>query len=66
MQTEIDIEVQQQIQNLTSIRLQDRDYYFFVDWLLRIGVATVKTALDRHPELTLGDLVMMQFRNDVH
>lgn len=66
MQTKIDIEVQQQIQNLTTIHLQDRDYYFFVDWLLRVGVATVNTALKQHPELTLGDLVMMQFRNEIH
>ncbi|MFM2408768.1 MAG: hypothetical protein RL358_1510, partial [Pseudomonadota bacterium] len=39
----------------------------FADWLLMVGVATVKSALETHPELTLGDLVMMQYRtSDYH
>lgn len=67
MQIEIDDDVAQQVQSLTTINLREGDYYFFADWLLRIGVATVKSVLEKHPELTLGDLVMMQFRNrDVH
>lgn len=67
MKIEIDEDVAQQVQSLTTINLRDGDYYFFADWLLRIGVATVKGALKKHPELTLGDLVMMQFRNrDLH
>lgn len=56
----------EQIQSLTSIRLARRDYEFFADWLIRVGMSTVKTALDRNPDLTLGDLVMLQFREDRH
>ena len=67
MQVEIAEDVAQQIQTLTTLQLKARDYNFFADWLLAIGVATVKSALQAHPELTLGDLVMMQFRNrDLH
>ncbi|MBI2286380.1 MAG: hypothetical protein HYU79_02775 [Nitrosomonadales bacterium] len=67
MQVEIAEDVVQQVQSLTHIKLKGRDYDFFADWLLAIGVGTVKAALKAHPELTLGDLVMMQFRNrDYH
>lgn len=67
MQVEIDKDVEEHVQSLTSIKLNEEDYYFFVDWLVRIGVETVRGALNKHPELTLGDLVMMQFRNeDLH
>lgn len=67
MQIEIDEKVAQQVQSLTTIKLKGRDYDFFADWLLAVGVGTVKAALQAHPELTLGDLVMMQYRNrDYH
>jgi len=67
MKIEIDDDVAQQVQSLTSIKLSNRDYYYFTDWLLRVGVGTVKSALEQHPELTLGDLVMLQYRkNDLH
>lgn len=66
MEIQIDNDVQRQIQSLTNIRLQEQDYYFFIDWLLPVGVATVKAALKAHPELLLGDLVMMRFRKDAH
>ena len=67
MQIEIDEDVAQQVQSLTHIRLKGRDYDFFADWLLAIGVNTVKAALKQNPELTLGDLVMLQFRDrDYH
>ena len=66
MQIEIDEDVAQQVQSLTHIKLKGQDYDFFADWLLAIGVSTVKAALQSHPELTLGDLVMMQYRNDYH
>lgn len=67
MQIEIDDDVAQQVQSLTTIKLRERDYYYFTDWLLRVGVGTVKSALEKHPELTLGDLVMLQYRNnDLH
>lgn len=66
MQIEIGEDVAQQVQSLTVINLKGRDYDFFADWLVMVGVATVKSALQTHPELTLGDLVMMQFRNHHH
>jgi hypothetical protein len=66
MEVQIKADVQEQIQKLTRIQLQQRDYSFFVDWLVVIGIGTVKLALERHPELTLGDLVMMQFRENSH
>lgn len=67
MQIEIDDSVAQQVQSLTTIKLGNQDYYYFADWLIRVGVATVKSALEQHPELTLGDLVMSQYRNhDYH
>jgi hypothetical protein len=67
MKIEIDDDVAQQVQSLTSIKLCEKDYYYFTDWLLRVGVGTVKSALQKHPELTLGDLVMLQYRNhDLH
>lgn len=67
MQIEIDEDVVRQVQSLTAIKLKGQDYDYFADWLLSIGVATVKSALQQHPELTLGDLVMLQYRNhDFH
>lgn len=63
MQIEIGEDIAQQVQSLTHIKLKGRDYDFFADWLLAIGVNTVKAALKQNPELTLGDLVMLQFRN---
>jgi hypothetical protein len=67
MQLEIGEDVAAQVQSLTDLRLKHSDYNYFADWLLMVGVATVKSALETHPELTLGDLVMMQYRtSDYH
>ncbi len=67
MQIEIDEDVAEQVQSLTTIKLVENDYYYFTDWLLRVGIATVKSALEQHPELTLGDLVMLQYhKHDCH
>ena len=63
MQIEIDEDVVRQVQTLTSIKLKGQDYDYFADWLLRVGVATVKGTMQKHPDLTLGDLVMLQYRN---
>jgi len=62
MQIEIDEDVAQQVQSLTIIKLVGEDYYYFTDWLLRVGVATVKGTLQKHPELTLGDLHRLRSR----
>lgn len=67
MQIEIDEDVAEHVQSLTTIKLKEHDYYFFADWLIRVGIETVRGALVKNPELTLGDLVMMQFRkHDLH
>lgn len=66
MEIQMDKNVCEQIQSLTSIRLGRQEYEFFADWLILVGVSTVRLALDRHPDLTLGDLVMLQFREDRH
>ena len=66
MEIEISEDVLQQVQSLTCIKLKGCDYNYFADWLLQVGVATVKSALDQHPELSLGDLVMMQYRQNSH
>ena len=66
MQIEIGEDVAVQVQSLTDIKLKGRDYDYFADWLLAVGIASVKNSLQQHPELTLGDLVMMQYRFDYH
>lgn len=67
MKIEIDTELQYQIQALSPVGLRnERDYGFFLEWLALVGISTVRTVLKAHPELTLGDLAMMQFRNDTH
>lgn len=67
MNIEIDTELQYQIQALSPVGLRnEQDYGFFLEWLVKVGIGTVRAALKAHPELTLGDLAMMQFRNDTH
>ncbi|PIQ14164.1 MAG: hypothetical protein CO125_07810 [Hydrogenophilales bacterium CG_4_9_14_3_um_filter_59_35] len=67
MKIEIDEELQFQIQALSPVGLRNElDYGFFLEWLVKVGIGTIRAALVAHPELTLGDLAMMQFRNDVH
>lgn len=63
MQIAIDEDVANQVQSLTCIKLKGQDYDFFADWLLSVGVSTVKAALKAHPELTIGNLAMLQFRD---
>lgn len=62
MHIEIEEQLCKHIQSLTAVSLNARDYEYFVDWLVLVGVGTVKAALREHPELSLGDLVMMQYR----
>lgn len=66
MQVEVDEDVCRKVQSLTSIKLDQAGYKYFADWLVVVGVETVKVALEQHPELTLGDLVMMQYRDEWH
>lgn len=67
MNIEIDTELQHQIQALSPVGLRNaQDYGFFLEWLAMVGIGTIRAALAAHPELTLGDLAMMQFRSDAH
>lgn len=63
MRIEIDDELQDKIQTLTTLRLNETDYAYFVDFLAEVGFATVRAALRAHPELSFGDLVMLRYRN---
>lgn len=67
MNIEIDEELQFQIQALSPVGLRnERDYGFFLEWLAMVGIGTIRDVLAAHPEITLGDLAMMQFRSDAH
>ena len=62
MQIELDEDFCRKVQSLTSIELSQRDFQYFADWLVLVGIHTVKAALEQHPGLTLGELVMLQYR----
>lgn len=67
MNIEIDTELQYQIQALSPVGLRNaQDYGFFLEWLTLVGIGSIRAELKAHPELTLGDLAMMQFRNNAH
>lgn len=64
MEIELEKGLHEQMQAMSPVSLQNsRDCGFFAEWLLQVGMATVRLALKNHPELTLGDLVMMQWRS---
>lgn len=62
MKIEIDEQALRKIQSLTTVTLSARDYEYFADWLILVGVGWVNHALRAHPDLSLGDLVMMQYK----
>lgn len=67
MQVEINDEFTRELKTITTLTLKGRDLDYFADWYLRIGMGTVKVALQKHPELTFGDLMTMSYRNrDYH
>lgn len=63
MKIEIDDDLRDKVQTLTTLHLDEPEYTYFVDFLARVGYATVRAALHQHPELTFGDLVMIRYRN---
>lgn len=66
MQIEISDDLAQQVQGLSPIKLKGQDFCFFADWLIAVGLGTVHAALAAHPEYSLGDLVMMRYRDECH
>jgi hypothetical protein len=63
MQISINEEVAQQVQSFTSIKLRNQDFDFLAEWLLKVGIETIKRGLEMYPEITLGDLLKERFHN---
>jgi hypothetical protein len=66
MQVEISDEFTRELKTLTTLKPKGRDLDFIVDWFVRIGMGTAKAVLEKHPELTFGDLVTKSFHDDYH
>jgi hypothetical protein len=66
MQVEIEDSIIERVQELVSVHLTAADKDFFADWLASIGIGMVNAALQKHPELTFGDLFMMSIRDGRH
>ncbi len=67
MLVEISDDFLSELENITTLRPKGDDCDFLADWFVRIGMGTVKAALEKHPHLTFGDLMTMSIRNvDTH
>lgn len=66
MQVEIDDKIITRLHELVSVRLTDEDIGFFTDCLAGIGIAMVNASLQKYPDLTFGELLMMFFKNQHH
>ena len=66
MRVEIDDRIMGRIQELVPVRLTAVDKDFFADWLVKIGLGTIESALEKHPEMTFRDLFMITLRNGKH
>lgn len=62
MRIEIDEHLCAKVQTLTTLNLKEPEYAYFVEFLADVGFATVKAALQKYPDLTFGDLVMLRYR----
>lgn len=58
----LDKDTENSLRSLFPVPMQTHDVEFAVDWLLLVGVGTVKTALEKNPQLTLGDLISLSFK----
>lgn len=65
MKVDLDSDICERVQSLTSVKLNQPDYKMFADWLVAVGVQTVKAALKQNKHIQLGDLVMMQFQESL-
>jgi hypothetical protein len=63
MQVEIDDRIIERVQELVPVRLTEADHDFYADWLAGLGLGLVNASLQKHPELTFGDLLMVSLRN---
>lgn len=63
MQIEIDKHLCDKVQTLTTLHLKEPEYAYFVEFLAEVGFATVKAALNKYPDITFGDLVMLRYRD---
>lgn len=59
---QLDRDTEKALRDVFPVYMSTRDMEFAVDWILRVGVKTIQTALEKNPELTLGDLISRFFR----
>lgn len=72
MQVQIEVDVIKSIDELYGkerLKRLDEDekkifYGMFSEWLIIIGIAAVKVTLDKHPDLTVYDLMSLRHRKD--
>lgn len=62
---QLDKVTENKIREMFPVHLSDNDLEWSADWLLMVGIGLVHTALEKHPEYTLGDLIKLTF-NDFH
>lgn len=61
-QVPIDAKMHQAMQSLFPFKITEDDLPYVADLFLTLGMATVKAALAKHPELTIGDLITMFYK----
>ena len=66
MQVEVSEEFAQELRTITTLNPKGRDLDYLADWFLRIGMGTVKSALQHNPQLTLGGLMRMSYHHGKH
>ncbi|MEQ1557861.1 MAG: hypothetical protein ABL933_02830 [Methyloglobulus sp.] len=62
MKVEIDDKFIGQLQSYTTLPLTNSDFEFLAQCFFDIGLLTVDSVLEKHPELTFRELLMMYFR----
>lgn len=63
MRIEIDEHLCAKVESLTTLKMKEPEYAYFVEFLAEVGFSTVKAALRKYPDLTFGDLVMLRYRD---
>jgi hypothetical protein len=53
------IETEQKIREHIPYIHTDADMAWITDWFLMMGLAMVKQSLEKHPQLSIGDLINM-------
>lgn len=65
-QVVIDAEIKTALQDLFPFKIMESDLPYIVDLFLTLGMVTMKSALQKHPELTIGDFITMFYRLHQH